>query len=50
MIDFITGLIIIIIGVIALIILTPFAILALFSYGVWILITIIIDIIYELIR
>lgn len=50
MINFIIGLIILVIGTIALIIITPFVIMTLFSYGVWILVTIIIDIIYELIR
>ena len=50
MIDFVIGLIILVIWVIALIIITPFAIIALFTYGVWALITLIIDIIHEFVR
>lgn len=47
MIDFVVGLIILVIWAIALIIITPFAIIALFAYGVWALITLIIDIVHE---
>ena len=50
MIDFVIGLIILVIYAITLIILMPFAIIALFAYGVWVLINFIIDIIYEFIR
>lgn len=50
MIDFVIGLIILVIWAIALIIITPFAIIALFAYGAWVLITLIIDIIHEFIR
>lgn len=50
MIDFVIGLIILVIYAITLIILMPFAIIALFAYGVWVLINFIIDIIYECIR
>lgn len=50
MIDFVIGLIILVIWAIALIIITPFAIIALFAYGIWTLITLIMDVIYEFVR
>jgi len=50
MIDFVIGLIILVIWAIALIIITPFAIIALFAYGAWALITLIIDLIDGIVR
>lgn len=47
MLEFFVGLILLLIWSVVLIFITPFAIIALFAYAIWALVTLIIDIVHE---